>query len=180
METAVLDRQEVRHLRMYPCFPFMEYFAQNSGSAHSSPWCLLHSSGYNSVLVAVSQSSRRRCLLLLKHCCSICFLSHDINLDLATTQIILPVFLYYAWQLLVDRMDFSFVKAAQSSRQLFKRAGSSQITGSVGQSICDTTVRLCHQYNRAFTKMLWHASSLEYAEVRVSASHKPILYQGKE
>lgn len=46
--------------------------------------------------------------------CSIYFLSHNIKWDPATTPIILPVFLHYAW-LLGERIDFPFVKSAQSS-----------------------------------------------------------------
>lgn len=69
-----------------------------------------------------------------------------------------------------------FVKAVQSSKLLFKRARYFTIKGPVEQPICESTARLCYQYKRAFAERLWRASSLEYAEVRVSASPRRMLY----
>lgn len=87
-----------------------------------------------------------------KGCCSIYFLSHTIKWDPATTPIILPVFLHYAW-LLGEGMDFPFVKLANSHSCFSERTScftSNRLNGPIHPW---HGAGLCHQqWKRALTE----------------------------
>lgn len=176
METTVLDCQEVRHLSMISAFYSWRILPRILGLPRT-PHHLSSISWTTTVRWRLCHSHPDRGVYSSRSICAPCVCLH-----IVLTWTRQPPKLFCRFPLLClttacgENGFLSLWRQHITASWSLREQGISQIKGPVEQPICDTTARLCHRYKRAFTERLWRASSLEYAKVRVSASHRWMLY----